>query len=135
MKDSQRKDVESGFIIRNKLNILEERVKPKKINKWTDSSMLCDELGSNWTESTTGAELILKNESTSITLCISKNRATHLYECGLRVDSSLVGKSSSFQDLSGSIDLLSSELNSIVDLCSQLNSKISKSETLNEDQP
>lgn len=134
MKNSQRKDVESGFIVRNKLNILEERVKPKHINKWTNSSVLCDELGGDWTQSTTGAELTLKNDSTSVTAWVSKNRATHLYECGLRIDSSSVGKENSEQDLSKSLELLSNELIAASDLCSQMNSKISQLEINNEEQ-
>ena len=134
MNDSQRKDVESGFLLRNKLNILEERVKPKKINKWSDSSVLCKELGGNWRPSSTGAELKIKEGSVIATATLSKNRATHMYEYGLRLDSSSVGKSSSYETLEDSIKSLSHDLKLVNDLCSRMNDLVRTSDSPTEEQ-
>ena len=128
MKDSQRKDVESGFILHNKLNILEERVEPKWINKWTDSSVLCDELGGNWTPCSNGVELRIKSDSVTATATISKNRASHLYTYGLRLDSSRSGRGKTSEELVDCTKSLAKDIQSVVDLCAKLNSEISISD-------
>jgi hypothetical protein len=128
MKDSQRKDVEGGFILRDKLNILEERVKPKWINKWTDSSVLCDELGGNWTPCSNGVELRIKSNSVTATATISKNRASHLYTYGLRLDASRCGKGETTEELAESTTALAKEIQSVVDVCAKLNAEISISD-------
>ncbi len=136
MKDSQRKDIETSFMVTNNFNAKQTK-EPQKINKWFPGQSLCDVLDGDWTPCPLGAELRLKSDTSIATATISKNRATHMYEYSLRLDASSVGKGKSIEKLEECVKSLSSDIKSVVDVCAELNATLSKSnlELSNEESP
>jgi len=128
MKDSQRKDIESSFLTVDRTT--SDKVhSPRRIDRWLSGQSICDNLGGEWTPNSKGAELRLNLDNVKATATISKNRATHLYEYGLRLDSFLVGKGNPSTDIDDCLSSLSREIRSVIDVCSELSAKLSATDT------
>lgn len=128
MKDSQRKDIESSFLTVDRTTSNKPH-SSRRIYNGFPGQTICDNLGGEWTPTSKGAELRLNLDNVKATATISKNRATHLYEYGLRLDSFLVGKGNPSTDIDECLNSLSREIRSVIDVCSELSAKLSTTDT------